>query len=91
MKHNSYFNGRVQSLGLNTTKGYATIGVIDPGKYTFSTESEEHMTVISGILNVKLPDGNWHEFAERESFIIPPKKSFEVETKNPAGYICYYK
>jgi hypothetical protein len=29
MKHNVYYDGRVQSLGLNTEEGSATVGVID--------------------------------------------------------------
>lgn len=40
MKHNSYFAGKVQSLGINTSEGYATFGVIEPGQYTFATDAE---------------------------------------------------
>ena len=36
MKHNSYFDGKVQSLAVNTSEGPATAGVIEPGKYTQS-------------------------------------------------------
>lgn len=43
IKHNTYFDGKVQSLGINTAEGYATLGVMEPGAYTFSTSSEEHM------------------------------------------------
>jgi uncharacterized protein YaiE (UPF0345 family) len=39
IKHSTYFDGKVQSLGINTEQGYATVGVIEPGKYTFSTTS----------------------------------------------------
>jgi uncharacterized protein YaiE (UPF0345 family) len=55
MKHSSYFDGKVQSLGLNTPEGYATAGVIEPGKYTFKTDAEEHMHVVAGTLKAKLP------------------------------------
>ena len=39
MKHNSYFEGKVQSLALREHDGPATIGVIEPGSYSFSTSS----------------------------------------------------
>lgn len=55
MKHNVYFNGKVQSLGANTEEGYATVGVIVPGKYTFAAEFEENVIIITGTLRVELP------------------------------------
>lgn len=59
MKHNVYFEGNVQSLGLNTPEDYATVGVISPGKYTFSAEFEEHVYIVSGNIKVKLPNEDW--------------------------------
>ena len=50
MKHSVYFEGKVQSLSLQVEGTPATVGVMKPGNYTFSTSSEEHMTVISGLL-----------------------------------------
>ncbi len=52
MKHNLYFEGKVQSLEINTPEGYATVGVIEPGKYTFSTDSEEHLFIVAGSMKV---------------------------------------
>ena len=37
MKHNSYFEGKVRSLAIGTTDGPATVGVIEPGIYSFGT------------------------------------------------------
>lgn len=91
MKHNSYYEGKVQSLGVNTPKGYATVGVIEPGKYSFSTTQEEQMTVVAGSLKVKLPGKDWIEFGEGRFFLVPPKTSFEVEAKTDTAYICYYR
>ncbi len=48
MKHNTYFEGKVQSLGVKTPDGYATVGVMEPGQYTFKTDCEEHMIIIAG-------------------------------------------
>lgn len=91
MKHNTYFEGKVQSLGLNTPEGFATVGVIEPGTYTFSTDSEEHMTIVAGAMNVKLPGKDWKPMAKGETFVVKPHASFDVEVKGDTAYICYYK
>jgi uncharacterized protein YaiE (UPF0345 family) len=91
MKHNVYFDGNVQSLGLTTAEGPATVGVISPGKFTFSTSSEERMVIISGTLEVKLPGKEWVAMNKNTEFIVPAKSSFDVEATTDVSYICYYK
>jgi purine/pyrimidine-nucleoside phosphorylase len=91
MKHNVYFEGKVQSLGLITEEGNATVGVISPGKFTFSTSSEERMVITSGSLKVKLPGKDWAVMKKNTEFIVPAKSSFDVETDSDVSYICYYK
>jgi purine/pyrimidine-nucleoside phosphorylase len=90
MKHNSYFDGKVQSLGLNTPEGYATAGVIEPGKYTFKTDAEEHMHVVAGTLKAKLPGGAWQTFSKGQFFVVPARASFDVEAASDVAYLCYY-
>jgi len=91
MKHNSYFDGKVQSLAVNTPEGYATAGVIEPGKYTFKTDSEEHMQIVAGSLKVKLPGAAWQTFSKNQTFVVPAKVSFDIEATADVAYICYYK
>ena len=91
MEHNVYFDGKVQSLSLETASGKATIGVITPGKYAFSTVTEERMVVTSGILNVKLPGGEWKEMPAGKEFVVAASQTFEVEAKQDTAYICHYK
>jgi uncharacterized protein YaiE (UPF0345 family) len=91
MKHNSYFEGKVQSLGSKFPDGNATVGVMEPGKYTFSTNTEERMTVIAGSMKAKLPGEGWHEYGMDGTFVVPANVSFEVEASASAAYICYYK
>ena len=91
MKHNVYFEGKVQSLGLNTEDGYATVGVITEGQYTFLAESEERVTIVSGQLRVNLPDEDWKVVRKNEQYIVPVNSSFAVETTGEVAYICYYK
>jgi uncharacterized protein YaiE (UPF0345 family) len=91
MKHNVYFEGKVQSLGLTTVEGPATVGVISPGKFTFSTSTEERMVVTSGLLKVKLPGKEWAAMKKNTEFIVPANASFDVEADTDVSYICYYK
>ena len=91
MKHNVYFEGKVQSLGLDTEDGNATIGVITPGQYTFTTATEERMVVTSGVLKVKLPQESWKTVQAPGEFIIKENTSFDVEAAHDVSYICYYK
>lgn len=91
MKHNSYFDGKVQSLALETASGAATVGVITPGTFTFSTSTEERMVIVSGTLKAKLPGRDWADFPQGKEFIVPAKASFDVEADKDVAYICYYK
>jgi purine/pyrimidine-nucleoside phosphorylase len=90
MKHNQYFEGKVQSLGVNTAEGFATVGVIEPGTYTFKTDCEEHMTVVAGTMKLKLPGESWRQVAKNETFIVPPHASFDIDVPADVAYICYY-
>jgi uncharacterized protein YaiE (UPF0345 family) len=91
MKHSAYFEGKVQSLGINTEEGYATVGVMEPGKYLFSTAKQETMVIVSGGLKAKLPGKDWADYTKGSSFIVAPNAAFEVESKTDTAYICYYK
>jgi purine/pyrimidine-nucleoside phosphorylase len=91
MKHNIYFDGKVQSLSLDTEDGRATIGVISPGKYGFATATEERMVITSGLLKAKLPQQDWAAFKAGQEFIVGENLSFEVEAEKDVSYICYYK
>ncbi|MBW4888612.1 pyrimidine/purine nucleoside phosphorylase [Mucilaginibacter sp. HMF5004] len=90
ISHNSYFEGKVQSLGLQTTQGKATVGVMLPGKYKFGTNTQETMVIVSGELNVNLHDAEWKIYTAQESFIVAADTSFYVSCDEDVAYICYY-
>jgi len=90
MEHNVYFEGKVQSLTLETDQGRATVGVITPGKYTFSTSTQERMVVTSGTLNVTLSQGERKIVGPNHEFIVGANASFDVEATGDVSYICYY-
>jgi purine/pyrimidine-nucleoside phosphorylase len=91
VKHNSYFEGKVQSLGLNEREGFATVGVVEPGDYTFSTDKEERMSVVAGSLRLQLPGAAWKDYGAGSVFIVPPKTSFKIVAEADAAYICRYR
>jgi len=90
IKHNKYFGGHVQSLALNTPLGRATVGVMLPGKYKFTTNTQETVVVVSGGLNVKLHETDWRLYHAQESFIVPSGQTFYVSCEEDVSYICYY-
>ena len=91
MKHNSYFEGKVQSLAIGTSDGPATVGVIEPGNYSFGTDCIEHMHIVAGMLKAKLPGGEWVSYGPGKFFIVPQGVKFEVAAAADVAYLCYYK
>ena len=92
LKTNEYFDGRVKSIGLQNNEGNATIGVMAAGEYEFGTSTIEIMTVISGILTVKLPDSTeWQDYTSGKSFEVAANKKFALKVPEETAYFCTYK
>jgi uncharacterized protein YaiE (UPF0345 family) len=88
---NSYFEGKVKSIGFDTDTLPATVGVMKPGDYTFGTSEFETMTVISGILLVRLPDSEqWKEFKDGDQFTVEANKEFQLKVTGDTAYMCTY-
>ena len=92
LKHNTYFDGRVQSVGFERNGLKATVGVIATGEYHFGTAAAERMTVISGLLAVKLDGASeWNRYAMGTSFEVPANSGFDVQAVGgPAAYLCEF-
>jgi purine/pyrimidine-nucleoside phosphorylase len=91
LKHNSYFEGQVQSVGFERNGLKATVGVIAPGEYRFSTGAAERMSIISGALSVKLADGEWRNYPAGTAFEVASNSHFDVRTQDgPAAYLCEF-
>ena len=88
--HNVYFDGKVQSLGIETEKGIATVGVMKKGTYVFNTSSLETMVIISGSLSTKVIGGEWLTHKKDDTFEVAANTSFEVVCDTDVAYICYY-
>ena len=81
---NEYFAGKVKSIGFDSGSiGRQSIGVMDAGEYTFSTDKPEEMTVITGA-----PD--WQVFSSGETFFVPGHSEFNLQVAEPTSYLCKY-
>jgi uncharacterized protein YaiE (UPF0345 family) len=91
LKHNTYFDGKVQSVGYERNGRRATVGAIVPGEYHFGTDAPERMTVVSGELHARL-DGttSWVVYPAGTAFEIPGKSGFDVKAAAPAAYLCEF-
>lgn len=91
-KTNEYFDGKVKSLSFSTPEGPATIGVMAPGEYEFGTSCVELMTVISGLLTVRLPDSDvWKAFGPNDTFKVQANKKFQLKVAGDTAYLCLYR
>ncbi|HKQ72058.1 MAG TPA: pyrimidine/purine nucleoside phosphorylase [Polyangiaceae bacterium] len=91
LKHNTYFEGKVQSVGFERNGREQTAGVIDAGEFHFGTAAAERMTVISGELTIKL-DGatEWKTYPAGTAFEVAAKSGFDVRAASPAAYLCEF-
>jgi len=91
-KTNEYFDGKVKSIAFKTVNGPATVGVMAIGEYTFGTSTIEHMTLISGKMQVKLPgETTFKKITVNETFIVAANVKFAVKVEEESAYFCLYK
>lgn len=90
LKHNSYFDGNVQSIGFERLGRRMTVGVIHPGEYHFGTDAPERMTVVSGELEAKIGNDGWRAYPAGTVFEVAGKSGFDVRAREPAGYLCEF-
>jgi len=91
-KVNEYFDGKVKSIAFQSASLPATVGVMAPGEYEFSTSQKETMSVVSGALTVKLPGENdWITFNQGEIFVVDANATFELKVDQDTAYMCTYE
>lgn len=91
-KSNSYFEGNVVSVAFNGIDGEATVGVMAPGEYEFSTSKKEYMKVISGNIKAMLPgESEYKLYSKDEIFTIEANSKFNVIIEVETAYLCLYK
>jgi uncharacterized protein YaiE (UPF0345 family) len=91
LKHNTYFEGKVQSVGFERLGRKLTVGVIDRGEYHFNTDAPERMSVSSGELFVRLASkSEWRSYPAGTVFEVPGKSGFDVKAEEPSAYVCEF-
>jgi uncharacterized protein YaiE (UPF0345 family) len=95
LKHNTYFEGKVQSVGFERNGRRATVGVIAPGEYHFGTDAPERMTVVSGELEARIgasgaSEAIWRTYPAGTSFEVAAKSGFDVRAREPSAYLCEF-
>lgn len=90
-KHNTYFDGRVQSIGFTRNGLNATVGVIGPGEHHFNTGAPERMTIVSGELRVRIGQGEWRIYSAGTYFEVGANSGFDVQASGgSAAYLCEF-
>ena len=91
IQHSSYFDNGVQSLASERHGRKFSVGIISKGTYHFGTEAAERMTVISGLLKVKVDGTNdWVSFPAGTNFEVASKSGFDVTADVDSAYQCEY-
>ncbi|MGA7120074.1 MAG: pyrimidine/purine nucleoside phosphorylase [Polyangiaceae bacterium] len=89
LKHNVFFEGKVQSIGFERHGRRLTAGVIAAGQFHFGTDAPERMTIVSGELEAKVGDA-WRAYPAGTSFEVPGKSGFDVRASEPVAYLCEF-
>ncbi len=88
---NIYFDGKVTSRSIIIQDGSKkTLGIMLPGEYEFNTDDKEHMEILSGDLEVLLPNSDWQTIKGGESFEVPANASFQLKIKEITDYCCSF-
>lgn len=89
MKHNTYFDGQVQSIGFERHARKQTVGVIAAGEYTFNTDGPERMTIVAGELLLKT-GADWARYPAGTWFEVAAKAAFTVKAAADTAYWCEF-
>ena len=88
---NIYYDGKVTSRTVKLSDGSTqSLGIMLPGEYTFGTNEAEIMEMLSGELEIKLPNEEWKTLNTPETFNVPANSSFDLKIKTVTDYCCSY-
>ncbi len=88
---NIYYGGKVTSRTITLEDGSTqSLGIMLPGEYTFGTQLAEIMEMMSGDLEIRLPNEQWKTLNTPETFNVPANSSFDLKIKTVTDYCCSY-
>ena len=86
MKHNSYRDANIQNLVFTDSESEKSVGVIEPGKYSLTSEKEEMIQCLTGLLKI-----NDKQYLPGQKVKIPADETFTISTTETSSYLCSYK
>lgn len=90
-KANIYYDGKVTSRTVEFSDGsIKSLGIMLPGEYTFATADAEIMEMLSGDLEIRLPNEEFKTLNTPETFSVPANSSFDLKIKTVTDYCCSY-
>lgn len=91
-KANIYFDGKCVSHTVLFADGSRkSVGVIFPSLLNFGTDQPEVMEIIAGVCRVKLEGASdWATYTAGQSFSVPGKSRFDIETIETLDYVCHF-
>jgi uncharacterized protein YaiE (UPF0345 family) len=91
-KANVYFKGNVTSRTIVFADGTKkTLGIMLPGEYEFNTGAKELMEILSGELDVLLPQNSgWQMIQGGQAFEVPANSKFSLKVKTVTDYCCSF-
>jgi len=90
-KANIYYDGKVTSRTVEFADGSVqSLGIMLEGEYTFNTAEKEIMEIMSGELEVRLPNEDFKTLNTPETFEVPANSSFDLKIKSVTDYCCSY-
>lgn len=89
---NVYFDGKVTSRTVLFPDGSKkTLGVMLPGDFEFGTADKEIMEILSGELDVLLPnEKEWKPVKGGQSFEVAADSKFKLKVKKLTDYCCSF-
>ena len=89
---NIYFGGKVTSRTVLFPDGSKKkLGIMLPGTYEFNTADKEIIEIMSGKLEVMLPQSKaWKSFKGGDTFEVPAKSTFSLKIKTLTDYCCAF-
>ncbi len=89
---NIYFNGAVASHSILFSDGTKkTLGVMQPGEYTFNTGAAELMEILGGELDLQLAGETvWRKICAGQSFEVAANSSFTMKVQSVTDYCCSF-
>ncbi|MFA5962000.1 MAG: pyrimidine/purine nucleoside phosphorylase [Parcubacteria group bacterium] len=86
MKHNSYANGGLQNIEFSNNGFDKSVGVVEPGKYTFTPDREETIQCLTGLLEI-----NNEQCIPGQEIVVKQGAPFTIVAKETSSYICLYQ